>query len=142
MNPFFQAGIVVPDLNRAMEELSTALDLRWGTPLERQVGEWPLWIVFSLDGPPYLELIEGPAGSPWDAAEGSRLDHLGWWSDDLDSDRERLEAVDVSLEVDGRPLGGFFHYFRAPSSGLRIELVASSGRTAFSERWGLKDPDR
>jgi hypothetical protein len=142
MKPFFQAGIVVPDLKRAMQELSDALDVHWAEPVERQFEGSPLRMVFSVDGPPYLELIEGPAGSPWDTTGGPRLDHLGYWSDDIAADRDRFAADGINAEVYVPPAGGVgYGYFRAPATGLRIKLTDSRVRAESFARWGVPDPD-
>jgi hypothetical protein len=142
MKPFFQAGIVVPDLERAMQELTDALDVHWAKPVERQFEGSPLRMVFSLDGPPYLELVEGPPGSPWEATDGPRLDHLGYWSEDLVADRDRLAAGGFGVEAYVPPAGGVgYGYFRAPATGLRIELIDSSVRAESFGRWGVPDPD-
>jgi hypothetical protein len=140
--PFFHAGIVVSDLERAMRELSDALDVRWAEPVARQFEGAPLRLVYSLDGPPYLELIEGPPGSPWEAPNGPRLDHLGFWSEDLAADRDRLAAGGLGVEAYVPPAGGVgFGYFRAPATGLRIELIDLSVRAESFARWGVPDPD-
>ena len=73
----FHAGIVVRDLGLAMEELSQAAGLEWIDLGTHTIGGWTIHVVYSVDGPPHIELIEGPPGSPWDATDGSRLDHLG-----------------------------------------------------------------
>jgi Glyoxalase/Bleomycin resistance protein/Dioxygenase superfamily len=120
VKPFFQAGSLVQDLDAAMVELSDMLDVHWGKPLTREVGESELRVVFSLDGPPHIELTRGPAGSPWDASDGPRLDHLGYWSDDLEADKRRLDAQDVTLEADGAQLGGVpFAYLRGAVCGSK-----------------------
>ena len=139
--PYFHVGVLVNDLEAAQEELAVALGLDWGEPVERELGGWSLRVVYAKQGPPYLELIEGPAGSPWEAVDGPRLDHLGYWTDGLevDSERERLARAGLPLEYDGTQAGGIFAYHRGRRSGVRVELLANSGRAAFHERWGLED---
>ena len=142
MKPFFQAGIAVPDLDRAMQELTDALDVHWAEPVERTFEGSRLRMVFSLDGPPYIELIEGPPGSPWDVSDGPRLDHLGFWSDDLAADRDRLDADGLGVEVYVPAASGVaYGYFRGPATGLRIKLTDLSVRAESFARWGVQDPD-
>lgn len=141
MESFFQAGMLVADLDASVAELSAALGLRFGTPVDRDTAFGPMRVVFSLDGPPWIELIQGPPGSPWDSKGTSKLDHLGYWTDDLAADRERMAALGMTIEIDGEEVAGLpYAYFRAPQSGLRVELLHRSMEDGFYERWGIPDP--
>ncbi len=139
--PFFQVGLLVQDLEGARTELAEALGVSWSDIVERRIAEWTIRVCFATEGPPYLELIEGPPGSPWDATAGSRIDHIGYWADDLEAGKRRLDEAGLALEVDGSSYGGVFTYHRGRTSGLRVELIDASGRTAFYERWGLEPPE-
>jgi hypothetical protein len=136
--PFFQVGVLVQDIEAARDELSAALGIVWSEIVERVNGEWKIRVCFSKEGPPYLELIEGPPGSPWDSGGASRIDHIGYWTPDLERHKETLAANGIPVDHDGAPL---FTYQHGRASGLRIELIGSSARPAFYERWGLVDPD-
>jgi hypothetical protein len=138
--PFFQVGVLVEDLDAARKELSEALGVEWSDIVERVNGEWRIRVCFTKQGPPYLELIEGPPGSPWEATHGSRIDHIGYWADDVNDSKRRLDEAGVALEFDGTQTGGVFTYQRGRGSGLRVELIDASGRSAFYARWGLSDP--
>ena len=140
-HPYFQVGVLVEDLEAAREELGEALGLTWSEIVDRENGGWKIRVCFALQGPPYLELIEGPVGSPWEATGGSRIDHIGYWADDLETSKRQLDAAGLTLEVDGAKHGGVFTYQRGTRSGLRVELIDASGRKAFYERWGLDDPE-
>jgi hypothetical protein len=140
VKPFLQAGLLVPDLDAAMKELSAMLGVRWGAPVEAEQGEWKVRVVFCQEGPPWIELIEGSPGSPWDGSAGPQLDHIGFWSADLLADSERIEANGGTLEVDGREMAGF-RYLRAPASGLRIELLNDATRGGFFSIFGMADPE-
>ena len=140
-HPFFQVGMLVQDIEASRAELAEGLGVTWSSIVERQVGDWKIRVCFVKEGPPYLELIEGPPGSPWDATAGSRIDHIGYWVDDLAAGKRRLADAGLALEVDGSAYGGVFTYHRGRASGLRVELLESSGLPAFYERWGLQPPD-
>jgi len=151
MEPFFQIGVIVEDIEAAMQELTQAQGVKWGEVAQRKYQQWEFKRVFSLDGPPYIELIEGPPGSPWDSSKGSRIDHLQWWTKDMEADSTRMQAAGVTLDVDGvkesplvAPDGtkkpGIFRYFKAPSSGMRLELIDESVRFNYRERWGIDQP--
>jgi hypothetical protein len=127
----------VPDITQAIAELSTVLGATWTQVLERPAGEWQVRIAFTREGPPFLELIEGPPESPWAAPDGPRMHHLGWWVHDHDAERERLASVGLVPEFEGATAGMSCDYYVAPLSGLRVELVSASVREAFAARWGL-----
>lgn len=139
-HPFFQVGVLVQDIEAARAELERALGVEWSEIVEREIGEWRIRVCFVKQGPPYLELLEGPPGSPWDSSAGSRIDHIGYWTPDLAAEKQRLDEAGLALEVDGSTLGGVFTYHRGRESGLRVELIDDSGRAAFYERWGLEPP--
>jgi hypothetical protein len=126
-------GIVVEDLDAAIAELRSLAGLRFVEPQVVPVGPWRLRVAFARSGPPYLELIEAQAGTPWETS--AALDHLAWFSDDLEADMAALAAV-APVELDGTAHGRRFSYHRAPATGMRIELVGSTPE-AFAERWGL-----
>lgn len=88
-------------------------------------------IVFSVQGPPFFEVIHGPPGSPWDATAGSRFDHLGYWSGDLDADKQRLAERGAAVEFDGWS----FAYHRLDHVGLRVELVDTAVQPGFVETY-------
>lgn len=140
--PFFQVGLLVKDLDAARDELGRAVGLEWGETLVREAGEWSMRTCFSLQGPPYVELIEGPPGSPWDPGELPHIDHIGFWALDIPLAKERLEREGLELEIDGSALGSAvpFSYHRSRAAGVRIELIDDSARAAFYERWQLVDP--
>jgi hypothetical protein len=138
--PYFQVGVLVTDLPAAMEELGASLGVDWVGPQPREIGEWTLQVAFTTQGPPYIELIQGPAGSYWDArGQGSFLHHVGYWSDDMAADAARLEAAGMPLEFDGAPHGAGIRYHRGAASGLVVELIDAANRAAWHERWGLVD---
>ncbi len=140
-HPYFQVGVLVEDIEAARDELGAALGLDWSDVVTREIGEWSIRVCFAKQGPPYLELIEGPPGSPWEITDGSRIDHIGFWADDLAESKQRLEAAGLPMEIDGSKFGGVFTYHRGRRSGLRVELIDGDTRAAFYERWGLEPPN-
>jgi glyoxalase/bleomycin resistance protein/dioxygenase superfamily protein len=136
VQPYFQVGFVVPDLEAAMEEMGASLGVEMVAPQERDVGIGTLRISFALTPPPYIELIQGPPGSVWDATGGSRIHHLGYWSEDMDADSARLEAGGMPLELD---LGYARYHRSAAGEGVRIELIALAHRATFFTRWALPE---
>jgi Glyoxalase/Bleomycin resistance protein/Dioxygenase superfamily len=136
MEPFFQTGVFVRNAEAAMEELAAGLGIQFGDLHLRELGDWKLKVAFSLGEAPFIELIQGSPGSPWDAKGTSRLDHIGLWSDgDLESETRRLEELGASIDVDGTKLGGLFRYMRLPETGLRIEIFDPPYRPRFYDLW-------
>ena len=140
MKPYFQTGFLVPELEAAMEEMGANLGVEWVGPKDRDLREFGLdarlRMAFARTSPPYLELIEGPPGSVWDATSGARIHHLGYWSEDMESDTARLEAAGMPLELD---LDHARYHRPGSRSGLRIELIDAAYRADFYARWGLPE---
>lgn len=137
--PFWQVGIVVRDIEAAQGELARALGIDWGEIVDAQQGEWSYRISISKQGPPYLELLEGPPGSPWDASAGSRLDHISYFVDEIGEHVARLEAAGCVTEYRGAlaPMA----YSRAPISGVRLEPLESSFKPKLIRWFGLEALD-
>jgi hypothetical protein len=128
--PGYHFALVVPDLPAACDEMSRALGLSWARVQSRRVQtetpDGPVAIdvtfVYSLEGPPYLELLEQRPGTIFGAVG---LHHMGVWSDDPKAESARLDAcgcpwVSVSVNEAGEWTSGLFHELQC---GLRIEVV-------------------
>jgi hypothetical protein len=140
----YHIGIVVQDLARAMDELGTSLGYTWtdvrtlAGDILTPAGKQPTSarIVFTRQGPPWLEFIEGPADSIWSAAGGNAIHHLGFYVDDLEAEKARLESMGMAFETgllspEGRLTA--FAYHRNPHGG-RVEIVESRLKDGL-ERW-------
>jgi hypothetical protein len=126
----FHAGIVVDDFNASLAWFETiggyrfcepvAVDQSIVTPTGEQTV--PMRIVYSVDEP-RIELVQTIPGTIWTPST-SGIHHLGFWSDDVESDVKTLVAAGMELEAstplpDGSTL---FAYCHAPGR-TRIELV-------------------
>lgn len=129
---FYHTGVVVPDLDAAMAKLSALAGYRWIKPMSYTlpfrtaagVRELTSTIVYSLQSP-HVELVQEVPGSPWTAAPGNAVHHLGYFSDDLAESARALEANGFTLEMTADTPGSdlsLFAYF-TDATGTRIEIV-------------------
>jgi hypothetical protein len=128
----YHTGIVVPDLDAAMDRLSALAGYKWITPLTytlpfRTVDgtrELTSKIVYSLQAP-HVELLQEVPDSPWTAAPGNAVHHLGYFTDNLSDTARMLEAngltFEMTADVPGSDLALFAYYIDA--FGTRIEIV-------------------
>jgi Glyoxalase/Bleomycin resistance protein/Dioxygenase superfamily len=142
ITPFFHVGIIVPELGQAQRDMTSILGLTWEPIMKVElpvlVGERTVerrvTLVYSLEGPPYVELIEA-SEPPWAAQDG--LHHLGIWSEDVAADIEALSSkghVELGTGVvDGEGTKGGFSYLSGPT-GVVLELVDVATQAAFDAR--------
>ncbi|OBK17096.1 VOC family protein [Mycobacterium asiaticum] len=128
----YHTGVVVPDLQAAMTRLTALAGYRWISPMSYTLPfrtaagtrELTSTIVYSVQAP-YLELIQQVPGTPWMAAPGNAVHHLGYFTDDLSAAARSLQdhgfEFEMTAEVPGSELGLFAYYLDA--SGTRIEIV-------------------
>ena len=130
-------GIVVPDLEAAMAEMSRLLGLQWTAPQTRPDGEHVLLVAFSTSVP-RIELIQGNPGGVWSTEGGPRIDHIAFWIKDFEATSAAAEAIGVAREAGGTASwGGRWAYVRGPDTGTRIELCDERGRPIFERTWGF-----
>jgi len=129
---YYHTGIVVPDLDAAMARLSKLAGYRWINPLSYTLPfrtlagtqEFTSTFAYSLQ-PPHLELIQEVPGSPWIAAPGNAIHHLGYFTDDLAETARTLEdngfAFEATAATAGPELALFAYY--VDEFGTRVEIV-------------------
>jgi hypothetical protein len=124
----FHVGFVVRDMDAAMAELGRDLQLNWkgGKPqsmrlqISGEEREIEMRIAHSVQGPPYLELIEARPNTPWDVNGTIVQHHLCYWSADSAAVCARLEAAGYRRALGASGSGG--GYFVSPS-GTYIEII-------------------
>jgi catechol 2,3-dioxygenase-like lactoylglutathione lyase family enzyme len=131
----YHVGHLVPDLLEAMESLGRRLQITWAPPFQMgtgfetadgladdHVGRFTL----SLQGPPYLELIEviDEPGSIFAEPAAGGFHHVGVYAERWRDEVARLTADGMELERTGAGLA----FVRDPATGLRIEVVSFKGR--------------
>jgi hypothetical protein len=129
---FYHTGIVVPDLDAAMARLSALAGYRWINPLSYTLPfrtasgtrELTSTVVYSVQAP-HIELLQEVPGSPWTAAPGNSVHHLGYFTDSLTGTAKALEdngfTFEMTADVSGSDLALFAYYVDA--FGTRIEIV-------------------
>lgn len=147
LGPYFHLAVLVPDLDRALDRYGTMLGQSFNEPAilhidtrsadgnDDRIG---LRVVYSREGPPYLELLEATGE---DGLFGSRngfgVHHIGFWVPDEVDISCWLAAcgVGVEAEVLGSS-GAAFARFTTPRAldGVRLELIDESRRAGL-ERW-------
>ena len=139
----YHTGIVVDDLDATMAWFTEAAGYTWTdvVTVDQQAvtpdGEItiPMKMVYS-GAEPRLELVQTVAGTVWIPAD-SGVHHIGYWSDDVESDLATLESNGLTCEVksynpDGS--GTLLWAYAKGSVGPRIELV-SRGMEPFIAYW-------
>ena len=137
--PHYHVGIVVADLAPAQAQLTAQLGVTWGPVLDLTGHEIrdgagadlvvPTRFCYSVEEP-RLELLEEVPGTVWSRNEHSNLHHIGFWSDDLPGDSDRLAGSGCPLQICGRagadaPVSYAYH---RNDLGIRIEIVDAGVR--------------
>jgi hypothetical protein len=139
----FHIGIVVDELDAALEELGGLFDYAWcpvlaiETPVVLPDREIMLGLRFAYSRTePRVELISSVPGTPWVPAEGSGIHHAGYWSDDVVADGRALVARGYAEEARGVDPNGnpMWSYHRSPH-GPRIELVSRQIKSGLEQYW-------
>lgn len=133
MLSFYHVGLTVPELTAAMDSLGDVLGLAWRGVREEELSALDQYDevqifttrrTYSVGGPPAIEVLEQLPGTPFAAEPGSVVHHLGFWSEELAADSDRLTEqgwprVGTSAAGGGRSTRFALH--RSPL-GLLIEL--------------------
>lgn len=128
----YHIGVVVPDLGAAMARFTQLAGYQWIRPMKYTLPfrtstgtrELTSNFVYSLQAP-HLELIQEVPGTPWAAAPGNAVHHLGYFADNLTETAAMLEdngfSLEMTADVRGSKLAMFAYYVDA--GGTRIEIV-------------------
>ena len=146
--PAYHVGILVRDIAEARDRFSAALGITFG-PVEPRVLTFTsdeadeVVLCYSVEGPPYIELIEANGAGLFGLQHPEGVHHIGAWVTDGASHCAALGAKGVAADrqlrsVDG-PYGHSenFVWFNAPADlhGVRFEFVDDTVRAALEERF-------
>ena len=143
-SPFYHFGILVEDLEAAVERFADLFSLTFIGPRTFRINRLAdpdehcleVRAAYSHQGPPHLELIQASGDGLYSQ---SRLGfhHVGLWDPAIDTNRETYLSA-KELRSDARvvtPSDGTLAWFSQPSSacGIRFEFVDESGKAAAEE---------
>lgn len=116
-------AFAVPDLDEGMAQFGEALNLTWN-PVKEFEGQnfhadgapflLRTRLTFATAGPCALELFESVPGTPNEPAKGTVFHHMGYWTENVSDERERLEQC------------GWFHAGGPTTPGSRAAFFAST----------------
>jgi catechol 2,3-dioxygenase-like lactoylglutathione lyase family enzyme len=147
----YHTGIVVSDIDAEMARLSALAGYRWITPLTNTLPfrtatgthELTTTIVYSLQTP-HVELVQEIPGTPWTAAPGNSIHHLGYFTDNLVETARMLEDNGFTFELTAALSGpdpALFAYY-VDAAGTRIEIVDRALFPDFPAFLRSQTPDR
>jgi catechol 2,3-dioxygenase-like lactoylglutathione lyase family enzyme len=127
----YHTGIVVDDFDNALRWFTDVAGYRWCDELALDQVVWtpqgdqtvPIRFAYSMSEP-RLEVLQAVPGTVW-MPSTSGVHHLGYWSDDVDSDLDLLARSGLRVEVKApMPDGSSLWAYCQGASGPRIELVS------------------
>ncbi|MFD6893017.1 VOC family protein [Rhodococcus sp. NPDC060086] len=135
--------MVTDDLTTTKSEFSQLFGYEWGPEVGGEVavtlptGEQvvDLLCAFSITEP-RIELVRSAPLPLWEAVPG--IHHLGYWSDDVDADRDEFAGQGYSTEATRlAPDGSLFFAFMRSPSGLLLEFVTRVAEPGMSQCWAV-----
>ena len=142
----FHVGILVPDLDEAVERFAEVLGLSFKEPAVAHVDRFEqgasvealdLRISWSIEGPPYLELLESQDNGGLYGHHHEGLHHVGLWEPDPEALIGRLRNLGLGQEATQySPDDRILATYTAPAElyGTRLEFIDASRRPGM-EAW-------
>lgn len=134
----YHVGVIVKDIREAMSHFGHLLGLTFGEPrsiplenLEElgAVTQRTITVVYSNEGPPFLELIEAQEDGLWGIQNGEGLHHVGSYEDDLAGRVGELlaeghtAAAKIRVGPDNTLIAVYLGHDHPHTHHTRIELV-------------------
>jgi hypothetical protein len=132
--PLYHVGVLVEDLDAAIVRFGELIGVTFKEPISLRFddiiedGEHvdrELRLVYSVEGPPFLELIEAQDDGVWGRQHGEGLHHIGVWQETREARIAELAAIGAEPQVIVHHLGETLAVYLSPESahGARLELV-------------------
>ena len=144
-SPFYHFGILVEDLDAAIERYAELFGLTFIGPRTFRINRLAdpdehgldVLAAYSYQGPPHLELIEAAGDGLYSPSRGLGFHHVGLWDPAIDTNREAYLS-EKALLSDARvitPADSTLAWFSQPSGacGIRFEFVDESLKAAAEE---------
>lgn len=134
MTKFFHIGVIVDDLNQAIQYYQDTQGLRFAEPATKtfnvtnpQTGDSEvvdLTVTYSRSGPPYLELIQAVGDGLFSISNGQQIWYYGLWDRDINQSIAKLkqanQLIDGIISSESEPEA----IITAPDAyGVRYEYV-------------------
>lgn len=143
--PFFHIGIVVENLEKAVELYSKVLGLTFTKPAKFHVPQFiahdcnpePIDIiaVYSEQGPPYYELIQATGEGLLSIKNTNQILYAGVWESNIKNRIKLLKENNIDIDaVLADSQGEPFVVFSGKGLGIRIEFVGD-GSKPLIEKW-------
>jgi len=141
-------GVLVADIKAARDRFASVTGLTFTEPETRRFANFDdsrgprpleLTMCYSLEGPPYLELVQwDPHGGVFGSEHGEGLHHIGFHNDDVAAHLDGLGRNRVAIEsrrFGNRRTDVLRAFITDPASlhGVRLEMVDDQGRIALEE---------
>jgi hypothetical protein len=121
----------------AMKRFSEVLDLDFMDPVRGHVADlqegdrvqpWDVYLTYSKQGPPHIELIEAAGEGAYGLHHGAGLHHIGAWCPDVKERIAELGNLQVGAETIFRNGDDIFGAFFQPAAlfGTRYEISPAS----------------
>ena len=134
----YHMGIVVPELGPAMEEMGEQLGFTWAPPRtfpvnvheDGELRSYDVLATYSVEGPPYFELIEAIGEGVWSPAMAGGLHHIGVLAADPLAEIARLEEAGYEVEVQAVSPEGIVTgpTYLLNRYGVRVEVNGEAAR--------------
>lgn len=142
---YFHIGVIVPDLEKAMEDFSRVLGLTFAEPTRVHIPflsdpdphPHDVHVTFSEDGPPYYELIEAHGDGIFSAREERKILYLGMYEPDMVGRIATLREQGIGIDAAARFEEGAtpdWIITKPDVLGVRLEYVDSRDKPGI-DRW-------
>jgi hypothetical protein len=130
--PHFHVGILVKDIEAAAADFGALLGTEFEPVHSQQIGSDTVRLCYSLQGPPYLELMEMTGTGVWSPDQGEGLHHIGISDPSVPGRCAAFGEVDVITRGGGgSPLVAMTR--PAALHGVRVEYLDTSVAAKFLE---------
>ena len=133
----YHVAFLVADIEAGIEHFGTALGLTFRpvqslttVPDETGEGERAVRSSYSLEGPPYVQLIEGHERGIYGLENGEGFHHFGVWVDDARECRQVLGAQGLRSQLHFGPDDDIVAWYNEPADlhGIRVEYTGEAVR--------------